>query len=657
MSSANQSPSLVGRFSLITGAALLAVELWISFWSLSLFPSISVDETGFVVSIHTFLKTGKMWSPVSSGLVHPDFELLAGAGGNSLRGIYFFLMGKIGQIIGFQFYPMRLLSWSIWVVIGTLLFLLLKKRISTSVAFVTSFIWISLFDTLLASHLIRPDIWLALALLLSFWILTSSLSNFRTKIFIAGFISAVAAIGIHLNALTIVLLSACIVILRDDLKGRLWNLLVWLSVGVGTGMIVSFFFADFENMMLDKFTFHIAFFNEKAVVWKERLNPLRLLGDSIFCFARPASFYFSEIFHHPILWITAGFATFFSYALSVFWIAGHTPKPKIMTYFIFGFILVFFTVGYGHIRPEIIYNTLATLMAAPLIAYGLVVWANQSAPLIQDQLLKSRNILAAFLLLSSFITGLWFFATSFIAPIVLVLLVAWLEGATDKKFLIIGASSLLMVLACWVSDASFMASVGRLTWGMFAPLVMKAWAAYGIGALLVSIYALKRNGLLNEKNRVGFSSLFKFTAVVWFLFISIVSAQYHQYTVATQNIPLQVSLKKLDSFLPPKWRLILAPHYVWFPYKDKFRDLGALITDYYYSGQNRTAECLARLRPDILVIDDEFKRRNLLEENAENGTFHLKPLSAVVSAPYILRGQVSETFFHSQLDIYQVDWR
>lgn len=110
---------------------------------------------------------------------------------------------------------------------------------------------------------------------------------------------------------------------------------------------------------------------------------------------------------------------------------------------------------------------------------------------------------------------------------------------------------------------------------------------------------------------------------------------------AYQNVPMRSTWDKLDAIIGTKPQKILGPHILRMKYQNNFRDINALVLDYFYSGQKNPVACIDRFKPDILVIDDEIRRRF----DFEFGDVYNKI------------GETQGNFHHSTLEIYSNGWR
>lgn len=333
--------------------AAMCVMAALAVFTLTRFPGVNLDEVDNAAISREFIRSGRIQYTPMRGTVDPAYEELSMSHQGALRGPYAAVLGAYQKVMGSGFFQLRALSLALWLGIG--LFFLKTSGV------LAALLWLLSLDSVLAGRLIRPDIFMAAALLIV--IHGTGKTKPHWPSFAAGFAASLAA-GFHPHGLALVPLALLLLIVERANRGvRLLVLVGGLLAGLGVDWIA----ADFPTYELSKKTYAATLYAQNAPVWVERLHPVRLLSASVRCFTEPASFYLSLSRGDRI----ATTCAFFLYLLSALWaLRAPEARSRLKSFLISG-VYLFLAVGYGHFRQELIYNVLVTAAMIPVAAWAL----------------------------------------------------------------------------------------------------------------------------------------------------------------------------------------------------------------------------------------------------------------------------------------------
>lgn len=458
---------------------LCSATIFLQAFLFSRFPPSNFDEVENAVLSVTYNQTGEILYPLMRDVIHPDFFDLSQASQNGYRGIYIWLLSRAQKIVGTGFLPQRAVSMFVWVLAGTLLAGYAKKMSNTSAALITLALWAGSLNGLMASHLIRPDIWLTLIVIVQLCLLSSETPSWSVWIAI-GMLGPFAA-GLHPHGI-LVIVWGVLAWVRKYYALRRREIFMGFLMGFFVGAVCYLMTMDLASSTLATSTYQWQIYIQASRVWFQRLLPWNLLMDTLMMMAKPDTFYVHETLRLPIIWnwSTAGFFTAILISLALH--SKHDQKAWIRSQDFFGLFIFIFGIGFGYIRREILYTLPVIALAIPFIAGTLA------------DTFSKRNRILSYVLLATVATTVF-------------------SG---------------------ISQAIFIRS-------------------------------------------------------------------------HTPSLPDTFSQTR--SLLGQEPRFVLAPPIYWFSFQNKFRDIHGLVADYYYSFQYRLADALERTNPDVVITDDEVRRR------------------------------------------------
>jgi len=417
--------------------ALVGLATLLSLLTLGLFPPLNQEEVGISSTANFSRNTGQIFSPIAKDVSHPHFEPFAGAVQDSLRGVHMALLGATQKVFGIGFKRERFLSFFIWFLIGVLLFFYVNGTFGLLHASLSVLIWGFALDGIMAGHLIRPDIWLALFVAL----VPCLMVRYRKKkqplpLVLAGVLGG-AGWGLHAHGL--LLIPLILIFLFGHRKkgepiGSFWW--GWLLCGLSLGFFTAFWLADFPTFVLSQKGMLMGVFADRSLVWKERLFPHILLADSISPYLNPQSFYVNDKLTIPDLWRTAGIFTLVATLFSCVWVSIKGKQDPFLRTTLVGTCFVFFAVGYGHIRPAVLYNLPITIMVIPLLAW-IFLRSVQELQEAFKRVLKQKQkrtfwVMSSLVMLGT-IGWTWTFRYSLIYFLMLLLVTLALDKTRDRQ--------------------------------------------------------------------------------------------------------------------------------------------------------------------------------------------------------------------------------
>ena len=626
--------------------------------SIKKFPPINFDEVAGAVIAHQFVTVGRINYPLMTGVIHPDFEGLARGGQEGLRSTHALVLGVVQKVWGIDFFRLRFFSFVIWLSIAVLLFFLVRNQFSTAHALAAAVLWFFSLDGFLASHLIRPDMLLGFTLMAILCLLLMKDRMGLVVWLIAGVLSGLS-LGFHFNGAALI---AGLVLLAffetGDVRLKRDSILL-LLLGVAVGMGIWLFMADLETCILGQHSYVAQLYSAKSGQWLRRLAPWALLADSAMAFIRPASFYVSESMIHPLLWLQGGVCQFMALALSAVWVFHRTQKEAPIRFFFWSFLFMFFAIGFGRFRDELVYNVPTTLLGVPLVAWVLVdswtsvdrFWKGRTSP-------EDRRSALAFLVLMALLGASFFcvFKASLLFYFLVISVILVLDGASDSFVLGVIGGLLFLLFSLRVQAKPSM--------DLLNGEVMRTLSSYsGVGMLSIGVMAMvslkllmRRVPSLSQTGRAPSASLLLLLLVAGCGVVSATNTAAHVIRNSSRTPSIDETWDRAKSFVSDSDKKILGPYLFWMIYQDRFRDVNALVLDYFYSGQKRPWECIERYKPDVVIVDDDIRRRFLVEAGPGTKTRVLLPVETIIKVPFVQIGSIPANPHHSQLDFYRLDW-
>ncbi|MCB4756216.1 MAG: glycosyltransferase family 39 protein [Elusimicrobia bacterium] len=609
---------------------------------------------------NAFIKTGEIRFTLHRGVVNPKFEDISSAGQDGIRGIYYGILGVYERLFGKSFFAGRFLSWLCWVLTGMLLFRFIKRNIDIPAAWLATAIWFSSLETTLIAHLVRPDIFLCLALL-SILILYQSRhgSHKRTSAILIGSLS-VFAVGIHPHGLAFIPLVFLLPLLTKKSDGpNKSDFYIWLSLGCFAGFLILLLLSDIPTEIMSMKTLEVSLFLEQAHrSWVARLFPLSALADAISLLLNPSSFYFSSQTTSTPLWQLSGLCRFFSFLLTIAWIFSvrrSQPHHRILLGLA---VYFFFAIGFGHLRREFIYCNPLTLIIFPLMAIVMTDCLDnvknrfRQLPNRQE---RKTFLISSTLLCTATLGFLWCFRYSVLFYLLLGLLLFHQDGHKNRHFFALSGLFLMILLSLYIRDKSLITSLNK-------QFVQAFHATYGLTLALGSSLCLalsifisrKKDALVTLKKSAGpFIKLTFLSGVI--VFNAFINIRF-QTEALTKNTTLNDTFNQTNVLVKDKPTRVLGPAFYWFLYFDSFRSIDALMDDYYYTGQKNPKANIDRFKPEILIIDEEFIRKFLFSQEKGTKKFIFKPLTAILSPPFEYLGEIRANLHHSNLYLYRLFW-
>jgi len=167
-----------------------------------------------------------------------------------------------------------------------------------------------------------------------------------------------------------------------------------------------------------------------------------------------------------------------------------------------------------------------------------------------------------------------------------------------------------------------------------------------MGGLGGVVYLLKKNRQAPQQISQTLGSLALLTFLMWSVGWGGVSTYAHMITNARKNDPIDQTFEQSLTLVPNTEIKILGPALLSIIYGESYRDINALVLDYFYSGQKRPWACIKRYRPEVVIIDEEIRRR-----------FKTEPMSHLIKVPHMKLGTIPKNQHHSRLDYYQLQWK
>lgn len=636
---------------------LIVIPVVFSFVTLNRMPPVNSDEIENLIFGHQKLNTNKINHPWTNDVIHPYFECLAGATQGAIRGTYISIVAIASFFCGKNILFHRFMSFLTWLMIGLLLCGIIKFTFSRQESCIAGFLYVYSFQGFLASHLVRPDIYLALAAVVSFLLIVKNAQKQNAFYCAMGGILSVLGMGLHPHGLVFfpLFLMACFIIPKNGRYSFLKNYLI----GAMAGVVVFLFLADIPAFVLEQNAYTSALYKIKSKIWIERLVPWNLAGDAVLSLIRPESYYIDKAFQHPAFWPLAGLSSFYVFCLSFFWCVCSAQKNKWMTLFLFFPLFFFILIGYGHFRREFLYNLPVSLFTIPLTCFCLAdtykIMTNSE--LLTEDFFHARFIqkmiyAAVFILL---LAVMFLLFHSLMAFFMLSVFICFLKGRGSKFILFLFSLGLFVIFSLYCRAPGVIAQYHKT-------LFQNIFSIHGIlilllfSAFLVFIILSKKTKqkLRNEKTLLSAVLTFLFLALC--LGFDLTSSFYHVITISSQTPSIHAYLKKPRNIVKESDAKILAPPLLWLNYGQNFRDSYGLVADYFYSGIKRPWENIKRYQPDYIVIDDRLRRRFLLERRPSSNGWKLLPDSQLLKTSYSHLGSIEASPHHSGMDFYQLFW-
>jgi len=616
------------------------VFLVVSALTLGVFPHLNPEEVSIAATADYARRTGEIFYPVFLDVIHPDFELFSGAAQEGLRGVYIWMLGFVQTMFGTGFVPLRALSWLGWLLSGITIFVLVDRNMGRGQALLSILLWFLSFDGLLASHLIRPESWLGLASVGVFYLLLKGKKPPLMpgwKVPAAGLFSG-CALGLHPHGMVVLALAGILIFFTgDDGWKKKFSVLVRFSLGLLGGLLLFAASADVPGFVLSRYTVAMGTFDDLSRLWFERLNPLNGMADLVFVLSRPNTFYLAQDVYFLELWKSAGVYTFSVTLFTICWAFLSRKKSPMVPALLLAAGFMWVAIGYGHLRTELIYNIPITVFMVPLAAYVLFgSWKQLSGPFLPS---------AALVLSVVFVS--WVFRYSMIFYLVLLAATLNLEKVSNRGIVLSIGAGLLFLFSMWLRNPGAMKD--------FSAMNMESLASpVGVVLVVIALAGFVYSSRNVRKNRV--LPLVKLAVLGWALMVTTTSSLTHFITVSYRFDHPSTSIEKARALIGNKESSVLGPGLFWFSHGDKFRSLSALVNDYYYSGQKRPWEGIKRFKPDILITDQEFRKRFLLHYDGRNKTYSLKPMNSVLKVPFTFLGSIPRTSNHTHLELFKLHW-
>jgi len=612
------------------GAALL------SLLSLGFYPAFNPDEMSIAIMADNFWKNGVIFYPLMEGVIHPDVAPLSGAMFDTLRGVHIGLVAVVGKLVGYDFVLLRAFSWMVWVATGLLLFFLVKTHLGNRTGWISLVLWSFSFDGVLASHLIRPDIFVPYLMVLSLWLINrkKSLSENWPWVLV-GFLCGVAP-GLHPHALVVPVLVFFQLFLMDRDRRTKMNLAGRVLLGGAAGAFLFFMAVDYSTYAISRHTFVSKLSLDFSHVWLERLNPFRLLSDVVFSYLNPTSYYLGlSPDAGGLMRMASGVFNLAGFVFPIVWVMHRPPKKPFLKRWVWSALLVWVVTSYGRIRPDMVYNVPSTLMMVPVAAWVLgEAWG----PFLRN--FKKGPVLGMGLMFVV-ISLAWVLRLSPIFLLCLLLFTLAVDKATERFVAVVGIAGFGAIFSLWIWGKSYMTAMRE---GLRSSISSPAGLFFLGAAVVVAgvvIFSMK-----TKKTRLNIFPLLKVSLLgLWFGFLAL-GVVYHQAAAIKKGQSLASTFEKAKRLINDTSVRVMGPKIFWVPYQNSFGDIHGLVFDYFYSGQLRAKEGIARFRPDILIINDEFRKRFMGR----------KKIDAFVPVRFKRLGSIPSTVHHSFLEIYRLDW-
>jgi hypothetical protein len=596
----------------------------ISVSTLSQFPSISVDEVGISAIADNLQKTGRIYYPLHEHVVNPKFSDLTGKDDFGLRTPYFWLVSQWQNIFGIHLTEIRSLSLVMWIVCGSLLFGGVRRQWGQSTGFLVFGFYIVSWDFYVLSHLIRYDA----VLILMMTALLSFPRNHYLYWILAGLIGPFSFLGVHPNGL-LVWLTACLLFIfefrNQDDRARV---AVGFLTGMFVGVVLPLMWMDIESYSLARNAFSYQILVEKKVAWLNRILPWNWLPDTFFFFLRAKSFYLNTSNLWDSVWQMAASVTFFTYGFSTAWAFLFHRNNSNLVKNAWLFVCVVFALALGAAREEFIYRAMVSIVALPLVAVQLM---DSPRP-------QNVNQWTAWGLMGALCVLFWgnplFFLFFF-------LIATSASGARDTTVIYLGIGMVIVILLMFFRDAKFTAG-----------LIKPGWIHAAALGPVVAIAVLQKH---LKWTRESWGPIMRGSFLVSAIIITAGSTMAQAIYGARANSSLELSFQSLRRLTGAVNGRILGPSPLWFYAPDRFEDIGGTVMDFYYSGRKDPKACIERVRPHVLVIDDDFKRRFLIQRDRANNRWAILSLDRFFPWPYRYLGSVSATLHHSTWDVYELE--
>lgn len=637
----------IGVLTLAAAAALL------SFRSLALFPPVGIDEIGLAAMGEHWLDTGRLRYPLSDTVVHPHFADLAGASEAAVRTLHYGWIGLLSKASGHSYVALRAASWLLWLIAGVLLWRVTSIRFGIVAGVAAAVGWAASLDAFLAAHLVRPEIYLALIGLIQTIVLTRPVLSRWTSA-LAGALGAAAMIGIHLNGLLNVGLAGVLVLYNVWKRRAHWTAVLWFSGGFTAMSAVLLLSADWESLATARFALLSQKVVDRSGDWLSRLNPFRLGARTFLLFARPNSFYVPESIRDADLWRAAGTATAALYGSTLLWLAARRPHAPGLGGWILAAAFALAALGFGAFRPEFTYLVSASILAIPLAALGAAYGGRDGATISANRRrgFPFRALVLGFA--ASFAVLLAFFRTEPLFFLLVAIALLALEGAGDRILLAVIAAALGILFYVWIEAAPHMRALqADLLARVRSPAALVAIGG-AAGVIGCGIPLARAGGDAGQARRRIAGTMFA-ALFLWWVALSAGLTLRLNAVALREGESLNRTYDRLSKLAGPAPGTLLAPAYLWFGFPSDFHDLGGIATDWFFAGRKRPSDAIARVRPDIVVVDRPFRDRFQWTRDPA-GTVYAVPFERLAPAPVVRLGVLPPTSHHAALEVYRLHW-
>ncbi|MCG3205116.1 MAG: hypothetical protein KCHDKBKB_01833 [Elusimicrobia bacterium] len=348
--------------------------------SIQTFPPVNADDVSNAILGDHYGLTGEIRYPLMKNVVHPDFYDLSSSDQYAYRGIYTLFTAFGQRLIGKSFFQHRLFSFIGWVLIGLLMACFLAKNWGPNTAIIGSILWYGNLCGILASHLIRPDIWLAFFATIQLILIPYIHKRPHLGFFFFAMAGPIA-MGFHPHGILLIAWSLLIfshfLFKQGNLEG-FWGFVL----GLLSGVAIYALYVDVETAAISKFTYAMAIHKSNFGTWLTRLNPLTWIKDTFLLFIFPDSFYLPSILRLSLIWYWSFNSFLLVFILASIYLIWNKKMNRLLWSVFSLWAVLFSGMGFGYIRREAIYILPIIVSIIPIITWFMTTLYKDKKPIL-----------------------------------------------------------------------------------------------------------------------------------------------------------------------------------------------------------------------------------------------------------------------------------